>query len=170
MTIYFIITEGFAFDLGFSGKVSSHVDVSLSITDLGRIKWDFTPRKFTAQDNQSFSGFDILQFTKDTTGFSIQDSLSELLNIRRSIETYTTPLGGMFTLGGKYITKRWTFGGIIQYNALYTKPIHAVQSARLGNLNSLKFKRIRQYLSNSIFNIDDGKSKYGSHLLLFQPQ
>ena len=149
----FYNNRGFALDLGFSGKVSSHVDVSLSVTDLGRIKWDFTPRKFTAQGQSKFSGFDILQFTKDTTGFSIQDSLSELLNIERSIETYTTPLGGMFTLGGKYITKRWTFGGIIQYNALYTKPIiHSTISA-IRKFKFLEVGASGSIYPNSIFNI-----------------
>lgn len=122
--------SGYAVDFGMYGKVTDNIFISFGATDIGKINWDFTPRKYTSNGETTFSGYDIVEVLRDSTSFSISDTLSAILDVQRDIENYGTTLKGNYNLGCKYMTKKWTLGGFIQYNALYDSPIlHATVSA-----------------------------------------
>ncbi|MEZ4910059.1 MAG: DUF5723 family protein [Saprospiraceae bacterium] len=143
---FFYNNRGFALDFGIYGKIADNIYLSLGATDIGKINWDFTPRKYAAQGESTFSGYDIVEVLRDSTSFSISDSLSQLLDVQRSIENYSTSLKGNYNFGLKYITNKWVFGGFFQYNALFEDPVYH------GTLSAVrKFKFLDLGLSYSAY-------------------
>ncbi len=112
----FYNNRGFAFDLGASYDVNENLTLSASMLDLGKINWDFFPRKYTSKGNFTFEGVDILDLLVDSTSISIQDTLKDLLQVTEKIENYSTTLSGTYTLGASYLWgENWRFNGLFLY-------------------------------------------------------
>lgn len=112
----FYNNQGFAFDLGASYSVNEKFTISASMLDIGKINWDFFPRKYTSKGNFSFDGVDILDLLVDSTSISIQDTLTDLLKVTEQIENYSTTLSGTYTLGANYLWgEKWRFSALLLY-------------------------------------------------------
>lgn len=110
----FYNNQGFAFDIGASYEVNEKFIISASMIDVGKINWDFFPRKYTSKGNFSFDGVDILDLLVDSTSISIQDTLIDLLKVTEQIENYSTTLPGTYTLGASYQWgEKWRFNGLL---------------------------------------------------------
>ncbi len=112
----FYNNQGFAFDIGASYTVNEKFTLSASMLDIGKINWDFFPRKYTSKGNFTFEGVDVLDFLVDSTSISIQDTLIDLLKVTEQIENYSTTLSGTYTLGASYLWgENWRFNGLLVY-------------------------------------------------------
>ncbi len=110
----FYNNRGFAADLGVSFKVNDKLTLSASALDIGSIKWDFYPRKYTSKGKFTFDGLDIVQYLGDTTSISISDTILNNIDIVSGIENYSTSLNSTFSLSGTFkVHENWTL------NALY---------------------------------------------------
>jgi len=136
----FYNNQGFAFDLGASYDVNEKFTVSASMIDIGKINWDFFPRKYTSKGNFSFDGVDILDLLVDSTSISIQDTLTDLLKVTEQIENYSTTLSGTYTLGASYL-----WGEKLRFNVLL---LH--QRSNNSSRNMLSLSAVRKI---SIFDL-----------------
>lgn len=115
----FYNNQGLAFDIGVSYAVNEKFTISASMIDIGKINWDFFPRKYTSKGNFSFDGVDILDLLVDSTSISIQDTLTDLLKVTEQIENYSTILPGTYTLGASYLWgEKWRFNGLFLFQKL----------------------------------------------------
>lgn len=115
----FYNNQGLAFDIGASYAVNEKFTISASMIDIGKINWDFFPRKYTSKGNFSFDGVDILDLLVDSTSISIQDTLTDLLKVTEQIENYSTILPGTYTFGASYLWgEKWRFNGLFLFQKL----------------------------------------------------
>lgn len=110
----FYNNRGLAFDIGASFRLNDRLTFSASALDIGKITWDFFPRKYTSKGTFTFDGLDIVKYLGDTTSIAISDTLLDVIKVTSETEEYTTPLNSVFTIGGMYkINEKWSI------NALY---------------------------------------------------
>ncbi|MBK8670398.1 MAG: hypothetical protein IPN89_13495 [Saprospiraceae bacterium] len=110
----FYNNRGFALDIGASFKINKQITISASALDIGSIKWDFFPRKYTSKGTFTFEGIDLAEYLGDTTFTGIKDTLLGIIKVKSQVEEYSTTLNSTFTVAGTYdFSSSWSF------NALY---------------------------------------------------
>lgn len=141
----FFNNRGIGIDIGLDYRINDKLNMMLSMTDIGHIRWDFSPWKYETKDNSQYTGIDIVDILLDTTAIDYADSLLNIVNVNTSQETYTTllptrlhagfiyhmsnniELRSLFSVGqvglngysfGCGLMKRWTiFGAGIHYTS-----------------------------------------------------
>ena len=107
---------GMAFDFGVTIQLNESVLVSASVLDIGKINWDYSPRKFVSKGNFKFDGIDIVDYIGDSTSISIKDTLLDILDVTQGIEKYSTLLNGIYTLGLQFNYQNdWTFNSLLVF-------------------------------------------------------
>lgn len=103
---FFYNNKGLGIDLGVHFQVTDHWNIHASALDIGTIKWDFFPRKYSSKGSFSFDGVDLVDYLTDST-LSVKDTLLDLINVTSELETYSTPLNSTFSVGSTYKYKKW---------------------------------------------------------------
>jgi len=98
---------GMGIDLGFSYKINSLLELSASVIDLGRIKWNKDVNTLDFKGDHQFPKDYILSLTDEyvtkTSDFSTdKENLNELFKIATNQESYSTNLPATFYLGLLY--------------------------------------------------------------------
>lgn len=119
----FYNNRGFALDLGATFKINKNVTLSASALDVGSIKWDFSPKKYTSSGTFTFEGVDLVDYIQDTN-FNVQDTLLELIEVSSTTEVYKTTLNNRFILGGSYVKDKWSFHGLYQMHTRFGNRNH----------------------------------------------
>lgn len=107
---------GLGLDLGAVYNISEKFNVSVSITDLGYIKWKDNITNFQAKSNFLFSGFDITDVIDGTITFdslltNMKDSLLNSFTFSDNKTPFTTFLPTGITVGASYnLTRSFGFG------------------------------------------------------------
>ncbi|MBC7884617.1 MAG: hypothetical protein H7X99_04040 [Saprospiraceae bacterium] len=113
---FFYNNRGFAFDIGASLNLGDKLSLSVGAVDIGKINWDFSPRKYTSQGSFSFDGVDVLEYLGDSTSISISDTLIDLLEVKQVFENYSTSLKATITLGATYtLNNVWSFNSLLLF-------------------------------------------------------
>jgi hypothetical protein len=117
--------NGLGIDLGATYRFLDRINVSLSITDLGYIKWkndtygyslDPTKAKYT------FSGFDLNEVFNGNDDYlsSVGDSLENYFEPEeKTISSYKTSMPTKIYLGGNYEIRRNFTAGIVVYSEIF---------------------------------------------------
>lgn len=92
--------RGFGIDIGAHYKPIENVQLSLSILDLGSIKWKDNTHVATIKGSYTFEGISI----SDTSNFTenVIDSVKENMNIAGSDKAFTSRLTPKVIVGGRY--------------------------------------------------------------------
>jgi len=110
---FFYNNRGIAVDLGASFKAGDKLTFSASALDLGSIKWDFFPRKYSSTGTFTYDGLDIIKYLGDTTQISVADTILEEFKVLSGQQPYKTLLNNTFTVGAVYeISPGWTANGL----------------------------------------------------------
>jgi len=104
--------SGFGFDFGVTANLIDKLTLSVSVIDLGRIKWDTEARHYGTRGKYNYGGLDLFSYASADTIDSdrltqdlkeIADTIGAILDIRIiSEEAYTTPLHTRGYLSGSY--------------------------------------------------------------------
>lgn len=112
--------SGFAIDLGATYELTSKINLSASLLDLGTIKWTTDNANFISNDvNYRFEGVDLNQYLQDsTTSFldQLRDTLENVFSKEENASSYRTGLYTRFYLGGTYELTDKFFVGATLYN------------------------------------------------------
>ncbi len=100
---------GLGLDLGGVYSLNDKIDLSLSVLDIGYIKWNNETRGFENEEvNFQYEGVDVFTLygqndtTKEDVGQLITDSLNKSFDLEEKNEGYTTPLNPKVHIGGTY--------------------------------------------------------------------
>ncbi len=118
--------KGFAADLGASYKYNDKWDFSLSVIDLGYIKWKEDVKNYkTAAGKYEFSGVDLIRFINDTTANleAVLDSIAETFKTSESTDAYTSYLPMHIYLGANYRINENSFGGGVIHTEFFKRTI-----------------------------------------------
>ena len=99
---------GYAFDFGVNYKANSNLILSVSLLDIGKIKWNKNPKSYqTDTDSGCFEGlylsdiYDNKIYTHDITK-KITDGFTEGFKLEETNDVYTTTLVPKFIFSGSY--------------------------------------------------------------------
>jgi outer membrane protein OmpA-like peptidoglycan-associated protein len=118
--------KGFAADLGASYKYNETWDFSLSVVDLGYIKWKEDVKNYkTAAGKYEFSGVDLIRFINDTSANleAVLDSIGETFKSAESNESYTSYLPMHIYLGANYRINENSFAGALVHTEFFKKTV-----------------------------------------------
>jgi hypothetical protein len=119
---------GLGVDLGAQYSVTSKLQVSASVTDLGYIRWKSDVTNLKAESSFKFNGFNVTDVvngskTMDQLAQDMADSLKNSFSITNGSKPYNTSLPLGFNLGGSYnLTKNISIG-ILSHSILNDKKI-----------------------------------------------
>lgn len=164
--------NGFAADIGASYKYNDQWDFSLSVIDLGYIKWKQDVKNYkTDAGKYSFSGIDLLNFIDDTTSNleSVLDSLGDSFKTSESSESYTTYLPVHVYLGANYRINEKSFGGGVIHTEFFKKTIQptVTLSYNLQVGRHLTTSLSYSYLNHSFDNVGVGLAVNAGALQLY---
>lgn len=96
--------SGYGLDLGFTTEISEQLSASLSVADLGRIKFNENTKSFSKNETFDFEGvrFRITNVEDDDVFNFNTDSVEALLDPNISEDAYTMPLGSRLIFQGQY--------------------------------------------------------------------
>jgi hypothetical protein len=104
-----MVNNGFGVDLGAVYRLNNQWELSMSILDLGFIKWTKDVKSYVNSENSvTLSGIDIKKYLDDGTLDSdsiinvIGDSIADLFSFDEFNSPYTTPLTPKWYFGAKY--------------------------------------------------------------------
>jgi len=118
--------KGFAADLGASYQHDEKWNFSLSVIDLGYIKWKDDVKNYkTAAGKYEFSGIDLIRFINDTSANleAVLDSISETFNTSENNESYTSYLPLHVYLGANYRLNDNSFAGGLIHTEFFKKTV-----------------------------------------------
>ncbi|MBP6334200.1 MAG: OmpA family protein [Bacteroidia bacterium] len=118
--------KGFAFDLGASYKHNDQWNFSLSILDLGYIKWNEDVKNYkTSSGIYEFAGIDINSFLNDTSTDvgAVADSLADTFTSVETSEAYKSNLPAHLYLGANYVINDKSFAGGVFHAEFFKKTI-----------------------------------------------
>ena len=145
----FTSNNGFAFDLGATYQVNDKINVSLSLLDLGSIKWTrdlygYSLNKSTS--SYTFKGVDLANENQN----ELVDSLEASFELEEGlIEAYRTALPGRMYLSGNYELSRNLYTGLTLFAEKYQGRFMSGLSA---NINKDFGRRLNLALSYSAIN------------------
>ena len=108
--------RGLGLDLGGHYKLNEQWNFSLSVVDLGFIKWKSNVKNYRSNTTTyNFDGIDLNQFVGDTTdnAQSVLDSLNDTFKPTETNDPYTTYLSTHIFAGANYVIRENTFAGIL---------------------------------------------------------
>lgn len=150
----FYNNQGLAFDIGASLQVGQKLTLSASAVDIGKINWDFFPRKYTTKGEYSFNGIDIVDYLVDSTAISIQDTLSDILKVTRGVENYSTRLTGTYSLGGTYaLNDKWTLNGLVMVQRRYGQTMNTTSISAVRKISIMDLGLMYTFSQNNFTNL-----------------
>jgi outer membrane protein OmpA-like peptidoglycan-associated protein len=108
--------KGLGLDLGGHYKLNEQWNFSLSMVDLGFIKWKSNVKNYRSNTTTyNFEGIDLNQFVGDTTSNSqsVLDSLNDSFKPKETNDAYTTYLSTHLFAGANYVFNENRFAGIL---------------------------------------------------------
>lgn len=94
---------GVALDLGASYKINDNISAFVSVRDFGLISWaEGNKYENKADASFTFEGFTVAQLQDSTFTSELGDSISNILKLEKTAESYTTYLPTRFFVGGEY--------------------------------------------------------------------
>jgi outer membrane protein OmpA-like peptidoglycan-associated protein len=108
--------SGWGLDLGGHYTLNEKLNFSLSVVDLGFIKWKSNVKNYTSNTTTyNFQGIDLNQFVGDTTenGQNVLDSLNDSFKPEETHNAYTTYLSTHIFAGANYVIRENTFAGLL---------------------------------------------------------
>ena len=121
----YLKNNGFGIDLGATYRFLDRINVSLSITDLGYIKWKNDTYGYSLDPNKArytFSGIDLNEVINDNDEYlsSVADSLGNNFEPEeKTIPSYTTTMPTKLYLGGNYEIRRNFTAGVVVYSEIF---------------------------------------------------
>jgi hypothetical protein len=94
--------SGFAIDMGVIGKPVKNLSLSLSVIDLGYIRWKDNINNFSSDGTYNFQGLDMPLNDSIEAGDAILDTLESIYAVNTNHEPYTTALSGKVYAGVHY--------------------------------------------------------------------
>ncbi|MEA3317275.1 MAG: DUF5723 family protein, partial [Bacteroidota bacterium] len=144
---------GFAIDLGATYKPIDKVQVSMSIIDLGYIKWSDGLTNLDLDGEFNFTGIDLsseLDEDDDSDPMELlTDSIENSFTLSDTQESYTTPLGAKIYIGGSYyLTPKVNFSLLTKFR-FYEKKLY---KALTVSANTRPIRGLSTSISYSIMN------------------
>lgn len=131
----FYNNRGFAMDMGVHYQLNDRFSLNASALDIGRIDWDYAPRKYETNGIFNFEGVDIIDYIQDST-LNVRDTLLQLLDVQSSLEPYSTTINSRYTLGADYILDSWSFHVLYQMHRRFGYNWHQMT---LGTVKKISF-------------------------------
>ncbi len=94
---------GLGIDLGVHYMVAEKIQLSLSVLDLGYIKWNSGTHVASVNGSYTFKGYDLSLPGDVDFGEAVMDSLKEDLNLEGKTSSFTTNLTAKTYIGGRYL-------------------------------------------------------------------
>ncbi|MEO6904361.1 MAG: DUF5723 family protein [Bacteroidia bacterium] len=125
--------HGMGLDIGAVYKLNEKIALSLSVIDMGAIKWkNATDNYISHNPNATFTykGFDISKLiNNDSTNAkdafkSLTDSLTQVFKIDTLHHSYSTNLSSQIYIGGNYSLTEKSNVGVLLYGQVLDKVIH----------------------------------------------
>jgi len=119
--------RGMALDIGATYSYSDKLDFSVSLLDVGFIKWNSGVTNFKSKDpgaTYTFTGVDLDNFYNDSADFDqafeeLVDSLEDRFGVIETNEAYRNALPTQLYLGANYNFSKTTNVGIVFYSQFY---------------------------------------------------
>lgn len=111
---FFSKNLGMAFDFGIRAELGK-LDLSASVLDLGKIKWDHNVTNYEATQSYQYDGLD---FSNALTGDSVSfgdalDTLKAIFKVRETSGSFTSELTRKIYLSARFkLNERWTLSGL----------------------------------------------------------
>ncbi len=166
---------GLGIDLGVYYKPIDKLSLSLSIIDLGYIKWkkeDVT--NIDLKGNYSFTGIDVSNEiggsdTLDSGFDTMLDSLTNSFTVSNNSESYTTGLGAKIYVGGSYALSKKFDVGFLSRTYFYNSNINQAFtfSANVRPINGLSASLSYSIMNGTYNNIGFGLVLGGAPLQLY---
>lgn len=121
----YLKNNGFGIDLGATYRVMDRINISLSVTDLGYIKWKNDTYGYTLDPkkaNYTFSGIDLNEVFNGNDDYinSVSDSLQNKFEPKENaIGSYSTSMPTKIYLGGNYEIRRNFTAGVVVYSEMF---------------------------------------------------
>lgn len=121
----YLKNNGFAIDLGGTYKLYDRINLSLSIIDLGTIKWKndtYSYKLDPATANYSFDGIDLNKVLNGDDEYlnTLGDSIaSKFEPTEGAIGAYSTPIPTKIYIGGNYEFRRNFTAGVVLYSEIF---------------------------------------------------
>jgi len=160
--IQFSNNTGYAIDLGLSYTVNRKLQLTASVIDLGKIRWNKNVKNFTSNSDEeiSFEGLDLGNIfeAKKYTGATTSDmltGLSESFGLKETNDSYTAPLSAKVLFAGAYSFCEKNKFGILtcteQINNKWLNTYAVNYSRQVGNwlLASINYS-FSKYFPNSL--------------------
>ncbi|MDA3780854.1 MAG: DUF5723 family protein [Bacteroidales bacterium] len=156
---------GFAIDLGATYRPIDKVSVSLSIIDLGYIKWSKGVTNLDLNGEFNYTGIDLSSEFDETDNSdpfeTLTDSIENSFTITDKKESYTTPLGAKIYIGGSYyLTPKLNFS-LLSQSRFYESKLY---QAFTLSANARPIRGLSTSISYSI--MDGNYSNLGFGLVL----
>ena len=121
----YLKNNGFGIDLGATYRFFDRINVSLSITDLGYIKWTNDTYGYILDPDKArytFSGIDLNEVLNGNDDYlsGVSDSLENYFKPEeKTIGSYSTTMPTKIYLGGNYEIRRNFTAGIVAYSEIF---------------------------------------------------
>jgi hypothetical protein len=144
---------GFAIDLGATFKIGENIVLSASALDVGRIKWNYEPQKYSSTGVYTFEGIDITDLFGDTISISIGDSLKNIVQLTTEKDAFSTFTNSRFCLGGSYqFNKNWMFNAWYMLGFNFENKSHSFSVSALRKFSfidvGISYKASKNNFSN----------------------
>jgi Family of unknown function (DUF5723) len=121
----YLKNNGFAIDLGATYRLMDRINLSLSVVDLGFIKWKNDTYNYKLDPNKAKYSFDGIDLNKVLTGDddylnSVGDSISSNFEPTEGVTgSYKTSIPTKIYVGGNYEIRRNFTAGIVLYSEMF---------------------------------------------------
>jgi len=166
---------GFGIDLGVQIKPMDRLSVSLSVVDLGYIKWDVEDvTKLELKGNYSFKGVDVSNEigSSDSESEPFDDMLDSLTNsftISNTAESYKTTLGTKIYIGANFAVSKKFDVGFLSRSYYYNSNLNQAFtfSANVRPINGISASLSYSIMNGAYNNIGFGLVLGGAPLQIY---
>ncbi len=149
---FFYNNRGLAVDVGIHYKINDQISISASALDIGKINWDFSPRKYESKGTFTFEGVDIINFIQDST-LRVQDTLLSLIEVTTASEKYSTSVNSRYLIGGSYEMDSWSFRVLYQLYCSEIQNQHQLSLSAFKSISFLDFGLLYTLQRNDLSNV-----------------
>lgn len=121
----YLKNNGFGIDLGATYRIMDRINLSLSVIDLGYIKWKNNTYGYTLdakKANYTFSGIDLNEVFNGNSDYlnNVGDSIQNKFEPKdNAIGSYSTPIPTKIYIGGNYEIRRNFTAGLVAYTEMF---------------------------------------------------
>jgi hypothetical protein len=155
----YLTNNGFAIDLGAAYRLMDRLNISLSVIDLGSIKWKNDTYGYSLdadQANYTFEGIDLDELVNGNEDYlsTVGDSLEAHFEPQEGdIAAYKTPIPTKIYLGANYEIRRNFTAGIVLYSEIFRGRMANGLTAAVSKHFGKRFSATGSYtISNNSYN------------------